>query len=211
MPLKLAKEISNDSHVGLWEITESSEDLLRNLQDVVHDVNLSLSYTNEHKRREFLASRLLVKTLIEQLGENYLGTDKENGKPILLDSEWKISLSHSGKYAAAYLNKKNTVGIDIQEFDEKIYRVAHRVFSDLELSDCQDDLKKLTAYWSIKEVLYKIHPLGELDFIKELTVSPFNLASNGSCCACIKSKNMTENITVSFEQTNDCILAYPEK
>lgn len=211
MPLSLIKQVSADSHLGLWEITESSEELLGNLEDVVHDINLSLTYTHENKRREFLASRSLIKTLVESIGEEYSGTDKLNGKPFLIDSDWKISLSHSGKYAAAYLNKKDLVGIDIQEFDQKLHRIAHRVFSELELADCQENLEKLTAYWSIKEVLYKIHPVGELDFIKELVVTPFELCQHGACCAAIKSASMTENFTVSFEKTNDFILAYAEK
>lgn len=162
---------------ALWKITES-EDELRALQKLEETIPPSIA--NKQKRLEWFAGRVITHCLLAELKLPYNGlTKNEDGKPFLLDNPFHISLSHSFPYVAAIIDKHNTVGIDLEQPKEKLFRVASRVFSSDELMDAGKDLTKHCIYWCAKEALIKIYGKKDLILAENLRISPFSMANEG--------------------------------
>lgn len=161
---------------GLWKIDETEADLSYTSfesapEDVVHP----------KKRLEWLAGRALVRTLVESLGLAYSGIRKDEfGKPFLKSLPHSISLSHSFPYVAAQIDRTQSVGIDVEQTQEKLRQVVPRILSSEEITDAGDHLTKLCIYWCAKEALYKIYGKRNLLFTDHLRILPFQLSEKGS-------------------------------
>jgi len=119
----------NGGYWACWEITESEEELKQiwalPLTDYFEDIKV------EMKRKEWLASRILVKELAEQVCGSFEGMDKDSvRKPFLLTHSAYISLSHTHGYAAAMLHPSKPVGIDIEKTSEKVERIVHKFMNE---------------------------------------------------------------------------------
>ena len=82
---------------GVWKIEESSDTLFSLLENGEEYLSQLEDIHTEHRRREWLASRVLLQTL---LGRPARIAYHPNGAPYLLDSSLYISISHTKGYAA---------------------------------------------------------------------------------------------------------------
>lgn len=201
MPLVKSEMTGKDSAWGLWQISETEEELaFAALESCPEDI------VAPSKRKEFLAGRALVKTLVEVIGSEYSGIRKnEHGKPYLKDLPFEISLSHSSPYVAAQIHRTNAVGIDIEQPKEKLLRVAPRILSDSEEGDAGDDVVKHCVYWCAKEAMYKLHGKRGLHFNSQLNVDPFDLERKGKLHGHIKDD---VNVTLGYIIKDDYVLVY---
>lgn len=176
MPLEKI-HTETDRAWGLWLI-EESEEALRS--QVNASEAIPATFTNANKRLEHIAARALVKTLMESLGLTYQGIRKDEfGKPFPEGSEYQLSLSHSYPYVAALLDRKISVGIDLEQFKVKLLKIAPRVLSESEVKDAGNDLKKHCVYWCAKEALIKIYGKKHLVLAQNLQIDPFSLGTEG--------------------------------
>jgi 4'-phosphopantetheinyl transferase len=163
---------------ALWRI-EEDETTFRAELDGVEMIPEVIS--QPHKRLEWFAGRLLVKSLMEQVGLTFRGIVKDEfGKPFPAESSWQLSLSHSYPYVAAYLNHHHAVGIDLQHPKDKLLRIAPRILDPEELATAGQDIIKHCVIWCAKEVLIKVHGKKDLIFAKNLKISPFSMNSRGN-------------------------------
>ncbi len=187
MPLQILEK-SEHRLIALWQISENSlffennlpkEDLdYINSKYVVTSLSEKLRVKQNEKKLERLAVRVLVRTLVEQIGFDYTFLEKtETGKPFLSPSNTnltiKISISHDFPFCAAIIDTSNEVGIDIQSLTPKISRVFHRVMSQSEQGKAQT-LRQKTFLWSSKEALYKYADIEGLFFKEDLNVKLYN-------------------------------------
>ncbi len=162
---------------GLWQITESAADLAEKL---AHFEHVPETITHERKRIEWIAGRLLTRHLLEGLGIPYQGIAKnEHGKPNLIGSSHRLSLSHSFPYVAVIVDQSNEVGIDLEQPKPKLIRIAHRVLSAMELEDAGDDIAKHCVYWCAKEAMIKLYGKKDLTLAENLQILPFQLKNEG--------------------------------
>ncbi len=176
MPLAKLEKINSNSFWCVWEITESAEQLQEMLvltdsgrEEIEH-------ITHPIRQRERLASRCCLQELVQQMGKEYNGIEKdEHDKPHLVGHKFHISISHSFPYAVAILHKMLPVGIDIEKPVEKLGRIAHRYLNEDEFADCNGDLKKLCVYWSGKEAIFKLNGKKGLNFKRDIHIAPFEL------------------------------------
>lgn len=170
MPLE--KLIDNtESAWAIWKITESESQLADEINSIDR---VPESVTNSFKRLEYLAGRIIIKKLLENWSLHYEGLIKnEFGKPFLKNLPFHISVSHSYPYVAAVVNKKNLVGIDLEQPKEKLLRVGPRILNQQELHDAGTDTVKHCIYWCSKEALIKIYGKKDLTLAKNLAVEPF--------------------------------------
>ncbi|HET9487057.1 MAG TPA: hypothetical protein VFO54_06470, partial [Chryseosolibacter sp.] len=97
---------------GYWKIEEDE----RSLALEVPFETIPHALTNPLKRLEFIAGRVLIKTLLDTWETPFDGLTKDEfGKPFLAGSHMKISLSHSYPYVAAILHRHKNVGIDLEQ------------------------------------------------------------------------------------------------
>ena len=98
---------------------------------------------------------------------------EERGRPVLRDSFWQFSLSHSGDHAACAL-AEHPVGLDVQKLSRYDERLAVRCFSDRErqafFSRGGDD-RAFTLLWTLKESYLKMIGAGLLLPMSSFSVS----------------------------------------
>lgn len=210
MPLVKSEMIGEDSAWGLWQITETEEELAYlALESCPEDI------VAPAKRKEFLAGRALVKMLVEKVGGEYSGIRKDvQGKPYLKSEVpgstfvHEISLSHSSPYVAAQINAGSPVGIDIEQPKEKLLRVAPRVLSQSEEDDAGSNIVKHCVYWCAKEAMYKLYGKRGLHFNNQLNLDPFELKHAGELQGYIRANGMPIVVSLGYVVKDDYVLVY---
>jgi len=173
LPLFLQKEYPRHLSLYVWKIEEQLPFFEKFLLE--EEKKQLFAITQHHKKLEFAAARYLAYLICQKfLLCPYKGIDKDkNGKPFLRDISYEISISHCFPYVAIALHKSQSVGVDIEQEQEKLLRVAPRVFSQEEVLLCGESLRKACIIWACKETLYKIYAKKGLIFQTDLLVSNF--------------------------------------
>jgi 4'-phosphopantetheinyl transferase len=174
MPLVHSEKIEETSTLLLWKLTESESELHESLGSS-YNLNDLESISHPQKRREWLASRLLIKILVERFGISYEGTHKdEHGKAFLVNNASHISITHTSEYVAAVINASAAVGIDMEKVDLKLQRTAGKFLSAPEFEHASNHLEVLCIYWCAKEALYKLYGKKKISFKNSIFIQPFN-------------------------------------
>lgn len=164
---------------GIWKTEETPEELLAMLPHREAYRPAAQAFKSEHRRQEWLAVRVLLYTL--------LGKEKEigyhpNGKPYLTDASASIGISHTRGYVAVILGQPDReVGIDIEQYGERVRRVAPRFMRDDEVPSFYQntDVWSLLLHWSAKETIFKCLNASEVDFRNHIRLFPFPVDEAG--------------------------------
>ena len=204
MPLVKMNKMGRESAWALWFIAESEQELaFEAMESYPEDI------ISPQKRLEWLSVRVLIKTLTELSGLDYVGLRKDEfGKPYLKEHEHQISLSHSFPYVAAQIHPAKAVGIDVEQPKEKLLKVAHRVLSSGEIKDAGENIVKHCVYWCAKEAMYKIYGKRGLHFESQLNLDPFRLQSFGELRGYINADNLTNEISLGYTVQFDYVMVY---
>ena len=178
MGLYLKKKLKNDATIGVWQITESEEEL----------VALSSTPTDEMEEISFIGSesmrkqRLAVRALLEEMFEEkvYL-SHHDNGKPYIENDATNISITHTNKYVAVILHPTEDVGIDIESLDRDFSAVEKKALSEDEIDDLDDDKRneQLAIYWCAKEAIFKRVSVYNVDFAEQIEIERFRPKGEG--------------------------------
>ncbi|MCP4521743.1 MAG: 4'-phosphopantetheinyl transferase superfamily protein [Cytophagales bacterium] len=184
-------KITDNYLLGIWKIEESLDFFHQKYELSAQELTQYSQLRHEEKQIERMAGRVLIKELLSSLSQTCYGVlNNEKGKPYLIDQNYELSISHSKEYVAVIISlNEEAVGIDIQLIEEKISFVAPRLFTEQEMNDCQTSLTKKCLYWSAKEALYKIHQRKQLNFKKDLKISPFELKKEGTFTGFLQKKS----------------------
>lgn len=153
--------------LAVWKMEESVEELLNlfpSSSKAFYEKEIQ-QFTAEHRRREWLSVRALLFTL---LGEVKRIGYEPSGKPYLEDGSYYVSFSHTKGYVALILSCKAPVGIDIEQYGQRIHRVVSRFMrSDEQAFPYQEDVTwGLLLHWSAKEAIYKCMKNADADLRK---------------------------------------------
>lgn len=200
MPLFLNEEIFPDVRLGIWAISESSDDFWA-LSPYVESSRSEFNalYKSEQRKCEVLAVRLLVKEII---GDNVQLLHQDNGKPYL-SSGMNISISHTRGFAVIIVSHSKQVSVDIEYFSNRIERIRSKFMRDDENASSQ---VKLLMHWCAKETMYKLFPEDNLTFNKMQLLSVDGNDSTGI----ITAKNIfrNRNVSVYYRTFCNCLLTY---
>lgn len=200
MPLFLNEEIFPDVRLGIWAISESSDDFWA-LSPYVESSRSEFNalYKSEQRKCEVLAVRLLVKEII---GDNVQLLHQDNGKPYL-SSGMNISISHTRGFAVIIVSHSKQVSVDIEYFSNRIERIRSKFMRDDENASSQ---VKLLMHWCAKETMYKLFPEDDLTFNKMQLLSVDGNDSTGI----ITAKNIfrNRNVSVYYRTFCNCLLTY---
>lgn len=171
MPIVKTAKINEKSTYAIWETTEDIDEL-RSLAKETKNIELpDDNISNEAKKIEWMAGRLLLASLVKEAGHEYLGIYKdEYGKPHLQNLNHQISLSHSFPLVTAIIHQDKAVGIDVEQPKEKLRNIAHKFLSEEEQEKCGTNLELLCTFWCAKEALYKLYGKKKLIFKENLAV-----------------------------------------
>lgn len=200
------KKLINGCSLAIWKIDESVEQLLSHFSTYKEAMTTQIaSMKSEKRQKEFLSVRILISKL---LGSENNVVYNNNGRPSLLNREEKISISHTQGYASVIIHPNRTVGVDIEQCREKIFRVKHKFLSAYELAhvDLQEELKYLTLLWSAKETLYKISENHLVEFDEDMEIEPLTLSSCGLLY--ITDKKVGKRYELSYQFFDDFVIVY---
>jgi 4'-phosphopantetheinyl transferase EntD len=172
MPLLLRRNNKSGGIMAVWHITESVDELCSKLNLRNSDIHKLNSYKIEHRKLEFLATRCLVKEILDINPEiDY----RQSGKPVLSNSVYNISISHTKNFAAIALSKNNNVGIDIEYPSDRVCRVYKRFISPEEHTFIPNgkETEYYTIIWCLKETMYKLFDEKSIIFNRHLKCMPF--------------------------------------
>lgn len=163
---------------GVWQITESSDEMLALLERKKLYLPFLQKVTSEKRRQEWLATRLLLK---EMIGEEVEIFYDHNGAPFLTESVFQLSVSHTSGFVAVLLHEQPFAGIDIETYSDRALRLKERFLSveEIKMLNPVYQSNHVLLCWSAKEVLFKMIRQVEVDFREHLHISAFPLQTEG--------------------------------
>ena len=190
MPI-ISKIESEKITILVWEIKETLEELIT----LGEGINIS-NYTSEKRKKEHLASRLLVNEIYPTKTIIY----NEFGAPELNNGK-HISISHSKELVAVIFSNKKT-GLDIEQISGKSLRLASKFVSARNLIKLNKE--KATLIWCLKEAIYKWHQKGSVDFIKDIIIPELISKKNGKATVNFRG----EKLNLNYLKINNHYLVY---
>ena len=197
MGLYLKKELDNEAVIGVWQITETEEELVE-LSSTPSDEMEEISFIrSESLRKQRLAVRALLNTLFDD--KVYL-SHHDNGKPYLENNPVNISITHTEKYVAVILHEEENVGIDLESLDRDFSAVEKKALSEDEIDDLDDDNRneQLAIYWCAKEAIFKLLSRYNVDFAEQIEIERFRLRGEGELEATFSAKNEEEEFDLEY-------------
>ncbi len=166
--------------IGIWGLSDSSRELAKQCTLSKADLERFNGFTSERRKKEFLATRILLKKLVP--GNHKIIYNKW-GKPALRDHSTNISISHSADFACMFISEKK-IGIDVEQTTRMIDKIADRFLHRKErefiagLPANQQEAKIL--FWAAKEAIFKCTSKQAIEFNEQIFIDPFPLNSEGS-------------------------------
>ncbi len=208
MPLYKTIHVNELIRILIWDIQETKEDLSFQTALTPSSKNRLNSMKSEIHQRGFLSIRHLLKEV------GYSDLDlyyDEFGKPFLNDGN-HISITHSFRFSAIAISKKDPIGIDIEKQRDKIVKIGHKftpVDAYKNIVDQHSLVRKLTVVWGAKESLYKIYGKKQLRFLEHIDIKDFELTTNKTT-GMINDENFTSNHSIEFLEFEGftCVYAF---
>lgn len=198
MALYLRKKLDNKAEIGVWQITETEEEL-KALSSIPSDELEEISFIRSESMRK---QRLAVRALLDEMFEEkvYL-SHHDNGKPYIENDATNISITHTNKYVAVILHPTEDVGIDIESLDRDFSAVEKKALSEEEIEDLDDDKRneQLAIYWCAKEAIFKRMSVYNVDFAEQIEVERFRPKGEGELEACFIDKDDEEEEEFDLE------------
>lgn len=195
-----------DGLIGVWALTESTVDLsLLVAPEELLNPELQ-KYSYEKRQAEWLATRILIKLLI---GPDFTISYTNSGKPILNHAAYKhISISHSREFVAVFIHKEFNLGLDIENTGRNYRSIEKRYLSEIELTEVNGNPKLQCIYWCAKEAIFKLVPEQEIEFRKQIIISPFNSETEKEFTATFIHAEKHIDFTLYFDCFSDQCLVW---
>jgi len=177
--------------IAIWEITETLEDLLQ----LSHGISAD-DFNAERRKKEWIASRLLL----NEINPKYSISYNVFGAPELSNGS-NISISHS-KGLVTIIISQQQVGIDIEEISEKALRVSSKFVSTNNPKALTAE--KATLIWCCKEAIFKWYQKGEVDFIADIKLHPFEIMGQGE----IRAEFRNTQLILNYQKIHNHYLVY---
>ena len=210
MPLAYHEWVNNDLQLAIWHITESVEELCAQLFLNKEEFDTLDSFKSYSRKKQWLSYRALIRRMVETDFIYRIHYD-EHKKPYLVNPPRSISISHCSSYSAVLISKNLDIqhGVDIEPVDPKVLKVLNRFLNENEEKEWERDknLTKATAYWSMKEALYKANGISGLSLKENIVVLPFKMNSKARIQGLVKSNDYTNYYQLHFRQFNGLIVA----
>ena len=202
------KDIEEGCRLGIWEITESFDDLRSRLSLETEEVRKLEGYRNQGRQLEWLSVRTLANELA---GTNTRIVYTEDRKPYLLDSSSHISISHSKDFTAIMLSKFKRVGVDLEHMSQRVNGIADKFINEKEhiTSDSEDlSTYHLYIHWCAKEALYKICDKKFINLRDNITIEKFNPEKEGCIRGLVDNINGLDSYELYYRRMGEYIIVW---
>lgn len=193
--------------IGIWSLTDSSDELatqctLSEIDKIKFD-----NFIAERRKKEFLASRILLQKLTTENAEIEYN---KAGKPHLKDNTYNISISHSSDFACVFISAKN-IGIDVEQTTRNIDRVASRFLHINEqefIADLEKQQEAKLLFWAAKEAIFKCVDDQGIEFNKQIFIHPFQLNTEGTCQGSLQLMQKKVNFKLHYFFLKNNVVVY---
>ena len=176
--------------LGIWEITESLEEIKKSINDDNYKTYKSLK-----RQKEYICTRLLL----TEIDCNFSITYNKWGAPTL-NTNKNISISHSNNLIAIIVSKKN-VAIDIEMISKKPLKIKDKFLSIFD--NISHTIEETTLAWSAKETIFKLYQKGDIDYKSDIQIKEINYDENQ-----ITVLFKDNNIVLNYNKLNNHFLVY---
>lgn len=169
----LLQKMESSCRWGIWKMDETLDELLALFPQQEAYRQGMQCFTAVHRQLEWLSVRAL---LCVMLGEEKEIAYYPSGKPYLVEGSASISISHTKGYVAVLIGPfDREVGIDIEQYGERVRKVANKFMREDEMPTSYQNTEvwSLLLHWSAKETMFKCMNAAEVDFRKHLRILPF--------------------------------------
>lgn len=194
-----------------WSVWKMEEDLdtLFSLTPDASKASLKQKlqrFTSDHRKLEWLSVRVLLHAMLQE--EKRIEYTPE-GKPYLSDHSLFISISHTKGYVAVILSPVAPVGIDIEQYGQRVQRVVDRFIRPDELlaSYLGDKTWSMLLHWSAKETIFKCMENADAD-LRKLCLSHFTPQEKGTFSVREYVTELQQLFTVDYRITPDFVLTW---
>jgi len=207
MGVILKNDLGKGCRIGIWEITEGYEELRSKLSLETEEVRTLEGFKNENRKLEWLSVRTLIN---DMTGANSRIIYNEDRKPFLLDNSSNISISHSKNFTSIMLGRGKKVGIDLEFMSHRISSIADRFINKNEKINGSPEQVRYHLYihWCAKEALYKICDKKNINFKKNLIITPFIPEDEGIIYGRVDNINGVDDYKLSYRRMGDYILVW---
>ena len=172
----------NNAEWAVWKVTETDEELLRRLSENLSYAEELARLKSSARRTEYLAVRVLLKTL---LGRECEIAHYPSGKPYLPDAGLHVTISHTCGYVSVGIHPDREVGMDIEQRTHRVERVKNYFLHADEMQEFEalprdDMLDWLLLHWSAKETMFKILDREGVSLRQHFRILPFVLHAEGT-------------------------------
>lgn len=199
--MPLFKSISvPDGLLSVWQITESSDELLSFFTPEEIADSYFQNFTFEKRKCEWLAARALLKQMI---GSSFEISYTQSGKPLLSHPLYPyISISHSRDFVAVLIHEHQDVGIDIESMNRNYAPIRKKYLSESELLEVNESPLLQCIYWCAKEAVFKLVEEDGIDFRKQIEVIAFD-AQQDTFIVRFISHNREQNYQLQYTTFNE--------
>jgi len=188
---------TGNGQIGVWQLTETSTDLLASFSPEELDNSDFWKYSYEKRKVEWLATRLLLK---EMIGPSLEISYSESGKPILKHSDYKyLSISHSREFVAVFIHEYCEVGIDLEGINRNYNSIEKRYLSEAELKQTGGESILQCLYWCAKEAIFKMVPFDGIEFREHIQILPFDPEKQTQFSGCFTFENQQVLFSLNFQ------------
>jgi 4'-phosphopantetheinyl transferase len=160
MPLILHIELEKGIHLGIWHITESTDELISQLYLNDEEFKTLREFKTQHRQKQWLSYRVLIRNLVK-IDTIYKIYYTPNGKPFLVHPPRNISVTHSCNFSATLISEDKSInpGIDLEKITPKVMRVREKFLNPVEQirASVRPSAETYTMFWSAKETVYKCY------------------------------------------------------
>lgn len=193
--------------IGIWNLNDSLEDLINQCQLSDSEQQRFTSLIAERRKKEFLASRILLEKL---LGKNQEIIYNDSGKPFLNGTSKNISISHSADFATVFISEKN-IGIDVEQTTRNIDKVASRFLHPNEqkfIEGLENQQGATILFWSAKEAIFKCSESQGIQFNTQILIPPFQLNSEGEFTGSLQLSKKKDTFKLHYVFFKNNVMVY---
>jgi phosphopantetheinyl transferase len=202
--MPLLKIIRNQhNQIGLWALEENPAELEKMLILSEQDRIQLEKFTSLFRKREFLAVRIVLTKLLGSYPEVIYD---QRHRPFLAGRNINISISHSRSLVAVIISER-PAGIDAEELHRDITPIVGRFMNTREIawSTLHPDPDKVRILcWSVKESVFKLMGVENIEFRSMISIDPADTSEHGSVKVVVNpgEKQTILEVNYLFERNN---------
>lgn len=209
MPIQFIHYPSEDAILASWAVREREDELRSLLHKSMQNTALLESITaikSSSRRKEKIAARLLLQFLLD--ANVSLLYDKYGG-PVLSESRFNCSISHTHDQVVVMLDKKRRIGVDVEHLNGRALRLYSKFMSESEIAQMETDrMKHACIVWSAKEAMYKWYGKKQVSFKENLKVPIAQLDNSGKITSYFRKEEESIDLELTYFKVGEFIYTY---